>query len=124
MSVVRKVIILNKPLKLFGFTLGQGALLILTVLFLFWLSGHCPAGKLGNLPLSFWIPFAVGCSALVAVKATEIKPLQWWKNRLLWHTEFLPKVYVPGFEAAPRYPDESIIEAGDQSKKDVYVVEA
>jgi hypothetical protein len=124
MSVVRKVIILNQPLKLFGFTLIQLLLLSVTVIFILWLSGHCPPGKLGGIPLSFWVPFFIFCSALVFVKATEIKPLQWWRNRLLWHTEFLPKVYVPGFEASPRYPDESIIEPGDQSKDDMYVVEA
>lgn len=113
MSLVHKVIILNKPLKIRGFSFGQWAILAIAVSLGFFLAFKCPTDwKLGNLPLGVFVWVAIVGLAMVGVNAAEFKPMAWWRNLLLYKIlGTVPKAYYPHVEEENFiYPDPDVID--------------
>jgi hypothetical protein len=112
MSVVQKVVILNKPLKILEFTPFQWLVMGLAACVACLAFQKVPADlKLANVSLNIWVAILIICAAIVFVKATEIKPMQWWFNMIFYRLRFLPVKYMPHPETAPLYPDATIIDA-------------
>lgn len=122
MSQIHKVIILNKPLKIRGFTPIQWILLALSVALAFLVGTKVPGDwKLGNLPLGFILGMLIFCGALVYVKASEMKPFAWWRNLFLYRLGFLPRTYFPHIEEQTQiYPDPDVIDA-PKREEDGYI---
>ncbi len=122
MSQVHKVIILNKPLKIFDFTPFQLILLVAATVTALLVGTNIPKDwKVGNLPAGFLAGLLIFCAAIVGVKMSEVKPWIWWKNNLLYRLGMVPKVFIPRPEDPPHiYPDPSIIEA-KKASDDYYV---
>ena len=113
MSLVHKVIILNKPLKIRGFSFGQWAILAVSVSLAFFLAFKCPTDwKLGNLPLGVFVWVGIVGIAMVGVNAAEFKPFAWWRNLLLYKLLGIsPKNYFPHVEQETHiYPDPDVID--------------
>ncbi len=113
MSLVHKVIILNKPLKIRGFTFGQWAILVIAVGLGFLLAFKVPQDwKLGNLPLGLFVWVIIVGGAMVGVNAAEFKPFAWWRNLFLYKLMgTLPKAYYPHIEEQTQiYPDPDVID--------------
>ncbi|MBX9720161.1 MAG: hypothetical protein K2X81_02105 [Candidatus Obscuribacterales bacterium] len=113
MSLVHKVIILNKPLKIRGFSFGQWFVLAVAVALGFFFAFKVPQNwKLGNLPLGLfvWVIFVGG--AVAGVSAMEFKPFAWWRNLLLYKVfNALPRAYYPHVEEQNQvYPDPDVID--------------
>lgn len=123
MSLVHRVIILNQPLKIFGFAPLQLGLLVVWVIVGLVLAGRFPGEwKFHNVPIGVWFAIFWFCIALVAVKMSEVKPWSWWKNMLTYRLNLVPKTYIPKIEAAQPYPDGNIIELKKSTEK--FYVEA
>jgi len=122
MSLVHRVIILNKPLKIRGFTAIQWVILFLVGgiggLAIFNLVPK--ELKFGNFPANIAAVLLYGTLLMMVVTALEMKPLAWWKNNFLYRLKILPTVYLPHPESAVLYPDSSIIEPGSR-KEEFYV---
>jgi hypothetical protein len=113
MSVVHRVIILNKPLKLRGYTISQWVLLGLTLVSaLIVASWIPPTWKIGGLPVCFLVGLTVFCVGIVFVHAGQMKPPLWWMNQIYYRLNIYPKLYFPHREEGVPYPDPTIIEAG------------
>ena len=113
MSLVHKVIILNKPLKIRGFTVGQWIILAVSVGLGFLLAFKVPQDwKLGNLPVGLFVWVIIVGGAMVGVNAAEFKPFAWWRNVLLYKVlGTLPRAYFPHIEMQPQlYPDPDVID--------------
>lgn len=112
MSQIHKVIILNKPLKIRGFTPIQWILLTVSVALAFFVGTKIPQDwKLGNLPVGFIVGMGIFCGALVYVKASEMRPFAWWRNLFLYRLGFVPKLYFPHIEEQLQiYPDPTVID--------------
>jgi hypothetical protein len=116
MSVVRKVELLNVPYRFYGFTVVQLLLLFFAGLIGFHAAMNVPNVKVFNgLPLGFLVFMGIFCGAMVFVFANQIRPLQWWRNKLLYTLGIRPSMYVPCHEPAHIYPDANIIESKDAS---------
>ena len=119
MSVVQRVIILNKPFKIRGFTIWQWILLGSSLGVAFLIGTKIPHDwKLGNLPLGFIVGMLIFCTAMVFVGASQMKPFVWWRNKFLYTFGFVPVLYLPQREEGQEYPDSSIkepIKREDQS---------
>jgi hypothetical protein len=123
-SVVQKVIILNKPLKIFEFTPVQLVLLVISTITALIVGGKIPGTwKVGNLPAGFLAGLLIVCAAIVFVKATEIKPMQWWRNLLFYRLKLTPSRFVPHPEPAIPYPDTTIIDAPKKMTSEFFIVE-
>ena len=112
MSQIQRVIILNKPFKIRGYTIMQwlslGAGLALALL----VGTKIPHDmKLGNLPLGFVIGMLIFSTGIVLVHLCQVKPLAWWRNRLVYSLGIAPTVYLPKREEGQEYPDSSIKQA-------------
>lgn len=103
MSTVQKVIILNKPFKLFGFTIPQGLLVVASGLLGLLVGSNLPSFKIAGAPLLFWITFLSICSALIFVSASQMKPWIWWRNRILSVAGLTSKEILPKFQPAKVY---------------------
>jgi len=122
MSRVHRVIILNKPLKIRGFTLLQWCLMVLAAAAAFALGSWVPPNiKVGNISLGFWVGLLVFSVVLVLVNASEMKPSVWWKNNLLYRLRLIPTQYLPRPIQGMIYPDPTIIEA--RKRDDDYYVQ-
>jgi hypothetical protein len=113
MSLVHKVIILNKPLKIRGFTVGQWAILTIAVALGFFLAFKVPQDwKLGNLPVGLFLWVIIVGGAMVAVNAAEFKPFAWWRNLFLYKIfNTLPRAFYPNVEEQLQlYPDPDVID--------------
>ncbi|MBX9688583.1 MAG: hypothetical protein K2X27_17875 [Candidatus Obscuribacterales bacterium] len=115
MSLVHKVIILNKPLKIRGFTFGQWALLAISVALGFFLAFKVPQDvkvPFTNLPMGLiaWVVIVGG--AVAGVNAAEFKPFAWWRNLLLYKVfNAVPRAYFPHVEEQTQiYPDPDVID--------------
>lgn len=122
MSLVHKVIILNKPLKIRGFTVWQWILLAVSVAVAFIFGAKVPHDwKLGNLPLGFIVGLLIVCGAMVFVGASEMKPLAWWRNLFLYRLGLAPRVFFPHVEEQGHpYPDPDIIDQ-PRASEDNYI---
>lgn len=117
MSVVRKVELLNIPYRFYGFTIGQIIMLVIAVFLAIYVWTNMPNANVKvfqGLPLGFLVAMAIVCGAMVFVWANQIKPLQWWRNKLLYTLHLRPTLYVPVPQNAPIYPDANIIEGKTQ----------
>lgn len=111
MSQIHKVIILNKPLKIRGFTPIQWILLVVALGSAFLVGTKIPQSwKIGNLPAGFIVGLLIFCGAMVGVNASEMKPMRWWLNLFLYRLELVPKTYISHLEECEEYPDPSIEE--------------
>jgi hypothetical protein len=95
MAIVHKVIILNTPFKLFGFSFVQWIVLLLTALISCWAWFNTPPVKINGLPLGLFVFLAIFCTGIVFVHATLIKPRQWWLNRILYAARLVPLELMP-----------------------------
>ena len=123
MSLVHRVIILNKPLKIRGLSVKQWAFGALSILIAFGIATMFPKEwKLfDKYPTGITVGFLFFCASLVVINALDMKPLMWWKNVFLYRLKILPTQYMPHPEPPPSvYPDPSIIEA--QRKEDQFYV--
>ncbi len=111
MSVIQRVIILNKPFKLRGYTILQWVLLVGSLAIGFFVGSKVPGDwKLGNLPLGFILGLTIVCGALVFVSASQMKPGAWWRNTILYGLKIQPRMFLPHPEEGNIYPDPSIID--------------
>ena len=95
MAIVQKVIVLNKPFKVFGFTFVQLIILTGAALVGLWLGFIMPPVKINGIQLGIWVTIVFFCLAMVFVNASSIKPWQWWRNRLLSLSNLLPTEILP-----------------------------
>lgn len=121
MSRVHKVIILNKPFKIADFTISQILLFGLVIVVGLFTASQVPqAWKVGHLPANFLVGLGFVCLGLVGVKFTDLKPMVWWKNMVLYKLKLVPTQFIPKPEEAQIYPDPTIIEARKKSD-DFYI---
>jgi hypothetical protein len=123
LSQAHKVIILNKPLKIFDFTIIQLVLMFFSLIIAFAIASQVPKEwKWNGLPGSALVFIVIVCIMLALVKMSEVKPWAWWKNLLLYRLKAVPIVYMPKPEPAPIYPDPNIIEV--KKREDANYVDA
>ena len=118
MSVVYRVVILNKPFKIRGFTLLQWCVLVGTAALCFFVCSKFPSEwKLGNIPVGIWVGLAIFSAVIVFVTAAQMKPLVWWKNRIFFSLGLNSRCYLPHTESGPpEYPDPNVIEPSKQEQ--------
>jgi len=124
MSQIHKVIILNKPLKIFDFTPFQLILMFFSTITAFAVAGNVPSTwKLPNgLPVGFVLGLLIFCAAIVVVKMSEVKPWVWWRNMITYKLKLAPTSYLPKPEPGQLYPDPTIMDV--KKKSDQYYVES
>ncbi len=123
MSQVHKVIILNKPLKIFDFTPIQLIMHVIAIITGLILASNMPKEwKFNNVPAGVFVFVAVVGASIVLGKMSEVKPWLWWKNMVMYRLGLVPNLFVPKPEPAPLYPDPNIIES--KKKTEQYYVEA
>lgn len=111
MSVVQRVIILNKPFKIRGYTVMQWIILAVALALAFLIGSKIPHDwKLGNIPAGFLVGLLIFCGAIVFVSATQMRPMLWWKNVILYKLGIAPSLFLPHHEEGQPYPDPTIIE--------------
>ena len=116
MAIVHKVIILNKPFKLFGFSFLQLGVLVGTGLIGLWTWSIMPPAKINGLPLGFLVFMFIICGGMVFVHASLIQPWQWWRNRALYLANLLPTKILPQPQAPKVYIEENTKEKNKLSK--------
>jgi len=118
LSRVHKVIVLNKPFKIWDFTIRQLLMLVIAVAISVTLLSRVPQGwKIGNLPANILLAILFFCFCLPMVKFTDLKPMGWWKNIILYKCKLAPTEYIPRPEEAAIYPDPTIIEPKKRSEE-------
>ena len=76
MSISQRVVILNKPLKIYNYTIIQWIVLAGTLVLALLVGFHMPGNiKVANLPLGFWLGLTIFCLGIVFVHAVQMKPL-------------------------------------------------
>lgn len=109
MSLVHRVIKLNEPFKIRGYTVSQWILMGVSVAAAFFIGTKIPQDwKVGHLPVGFLVGLAIFCGAIVFISATQMRPMSWWKNALLYKLKLVPMVYLPHPEEGVIYPDPTI----------------
>lgn len=123
MSQIHKVILLNKPLKIFDFTPFQLILMFFSIVLAFVVGSNIPQNmKVGNLPAGFLAGMLILCGSIVVVKMSEVKPWAWWRNLILYRLNMVPTVFLPRPEPGQLYPDPTIIDVKKRSEE--YYVES
>jgi uncharacterized membrane protein required for colicin V production len=123
MSQIHRVILLNKPLKIFDFTPLQLILMFTATILSFVIGSNIPGNwKINGLPVGFLIGMTIFCAALAFVKMSEFKPWPWWRNRILYPLKLIPTEFLPHLEPAQLYPDPTIMDVKKAS--DDYYVDA
>jgi hypothetical protein len=118
LSRVHKVIVLNKPFKLWDFTISQLFILVVAIAISVTLLSRVPGNlKIGNLPANILSAILFFCFSLPLVKFTDLKPIAWWRNIILYKCKLAPTQYVPRPEEAVIYPDPTIIEPKKRSEE-------
>ena len=113
MSRIHKVIVLNKPFKLWDFTVRQLLMLVVSVAISVTILSKVPQNwKVFNgLPANIMGAIFFFCLCLPLVKFTDLKPMRWWKNAILYKLRSEPTVFIPHPDEPPHiYPDPSIVE--------------
>ncbi|MBX9877828.1 MAG: hypothetical protein K2Y22_05165 [Candidatus Obscuribacterales bacterium] len=127
MSVVHKVIVMNRPLKIRGFTLLQWTVMVVAIALAFYFGSQVAAWmpdlKIANVPLGAWVGIGILCGAAVFVAAPTMKPMVWWRNRLAFLLGIQPRQYMPKSEPAIVYLDASIVEPGKKTQETYIAVE-
>ncbi|HEY9868115.1 MAG TPA: hypothetical protein V6D08_02820 [Candidatus Obscuribacterales bacterium] len=120
----QRVIILNKPLKVFGFEPKQLLMLSVWVVSGLIIAGRFPGDwKFNNFPIGVWFFIAWMCLAVAVVMGTRLKPLAWWRNIVFYKLGMVPTVYVSRVESGPIYPDGNIIDEVKKNKE-TFLVQA
>jgi hypothetical protein len=107
MAIVHKVIVLNTPFRLFGYSFVQWVVLLFTALISCWAWFSCPPVKINGLPLGLFAFLAIFCTGIVFVHASLIKPWQWWLNRVLYAAQLLPTKIFPQPQPIKRYIEDN-----------------
>lgn len=111
MSYVQRVILLNKPMKVFGFEPKQLGLLTVWVISGLIFAGRFPGDwKFHNFPIGVWFFIIWMCAAVAVVMGTRLKPALWWRNIVLYKLGMAHTTYISHLEPAPNYPDGNIID--------------
>ena len=111
MSISQRVVILNKPLKIYNYTIIQWIVLAGTLVLALLVGFHMPGNiKVANLPLGFWLGLTIFCLGIVFVHAVQMKPFAWWRNQIFYHLDIYPKLVLPHVENGNIYPDATIVE--------------
>jgi hypothetical protein len=111
MSLVHRVVILNKPLKIRGFTVQQWIVMALAAAVSFAVGSFMPGNiKIANLPIGFIIGMIIFCGALFISQALQMKPLTWWRNMISYRLKLAPQTYLPHSEPGTIYPDPTVID--------------
>jgi hypothetical protein len=119
MSRIHRVIVLNKPLKIRGFTILQWVSLGLSIALGLWVSTtFIPKDwKIANAPAGVFIFVAIVGGIIALISALEIKPLIWWINNVTYRLGMMPIVYLPHGESATVYPDPTMIEINKEANE-------
>ncbi len=119
MSQVHRVLILNKPFKVYGLTIFQLALLAIALVLAIWVACFLIPNqwKMGNLPTGFVVGLLIFCAALVFSQAIQMKPVVWWFNMISYRAKLVPVLFMPHSEPATIYPDPTIIEASSKADR-------
>ena len=115
MAIVHKVIILNTPFRLFGYSFVQWIFLLGGAAAGVWVWFSMPNIKIHGLPLQFLENVPVGLIFFVGIisaggfiaHATLLKPWQWWLNRALYAAQMLPTEIFPKPQPAKTYFQET-----------------
>lgn len=94
MSSQHKVLILNKPFRIYGFTPPQMGCFVLSFVLALLAAKHLPAWQIAHIPLSFLCGLLLLSIGLTITQATNIRPLAWWRKRLEFAMKALP-MYLP-----------------------------
>ncbi len=116
-----QVINLKQPVKLFGFTIRQLIFLAIGIGLGFLSISKVPGDwKIGNLPVAlFAFIFCVSIS-IVAGFFTDLKPMAWWRNSILYRLGLKSTTYMPRPEARIPYPSSDIED--EYSPEDDYFI--
>lgn len=121
MSRIHRVVRLNKPLKIGGFTPWQWVLMVIALALAFLVGSKLPGDwKVGNLPAGFLVGLLIFCGALVYIQMSQMKPFAWWRNQVLYKLKLVPDQFLPRTYPGIEYPDSSIHD--DDRKVDEYYV--
>ena len=122
MSQVHRVILLNKPLKIRGYTVTQWLVLGSSVGLAFFVGLNMipKEWKVGNLPVSFLVGLVVFSVGPAFIFMTQHKPFCWWRNNLLYRLGLVPQEYLPHPEPGHLFPDPSNVDASSVDN-DYYV---
>jgi uncharacterized membrane protein AbrB (regulator of aidB expression) len=122
MSVVQRVIVLNKPFKIRGYTIVQWLILGVAAVAALFLASKMPQNwKINGAPAGVFVFVIVLGAGIAYVSATQMKPPAWWRNKILYGLRIVPHVYLPNREEAQVYPDPTIIERGKREDQGYYV---
>ncbi len=113
MSRLHRVIILNKPLKIRGFTVIQWISLGLSVALGLWASTSLvpKEWKVANAPAGVFVFVGIVGGIVALISALEMKPLVWWTNQAAYRLKLKPVTFLPHTEQPSAvYPDPTIIE--------------
>src|SRR5262249_45101386 len=96
MSLVHRVVILNKPLKIRGLTISQWVLMTIALGVAIGAGSIIPSNwKLGNLPAGFIVGLLIFCAALLFTQAMQMKPMTWWRNMIAYRLKLVPMTFLP-----------------------------
>lgn len=113
MSVVHRVIVLNKPFKIRGYTIMQWLVLGVCAVLALFLATKCPQNwKFNGAPVGVFVFVIVLGAGIAYVSATQMKPGAWWRNKFLYTLGVCPTIFLPKREEAVIYPDPTIIDHG------------
>ena len=122
MSQLQRVIPLNKPFKLRGYTIGQWLILGLSLAVAMLVGSKVPGDwKLDKIPVGFLVGLLIFCLAIVFVSATQMHPLIWWRNQLLYKLGLAPRLVLPSRDPPLPYIDATIVEVSKKGDDQPYV---
>lgn len=111
MSQVHRVIILNRPMKIRGYTPFQWILMVASAAGAFAVLSWFPKEwKVQNLPVGFLVGLCVFCVALVFIHASQLKTFIWWRNVIFYALGVLPRVFLPHSEPSVTYLEPDKVE--------------
>jgi hypothetical protein len=122
MSRIHRVIVLNKPLKIRGFTVLQWVTLGLSIALGLWVSTAVvpKEWKIANAPAGVFIFVGIVGGIIALISALEMKPLIWWVNHVTYRLGIMPLSYLPNKESSTTmYPDPTINEI-DKAANEFY----
>ncbi len=125
MSVVQRVIVLNKPFKIRGYTILQWLILGVSAVVALLLATKLPSDwKVNGAPAGVFVFVAVLGAGIAYVSATQMKPPAWWRNKIFYALHLVPSVYLPTREEAQLYPDPTIIERPKREDQGYITIES
>lgn len=96
-------------------------MLVVSICISLYILSNVPQGlKVGNLPANILCAIVFFCVCLPAVKFTDLKPVAWWRNVLIYKLKLAPSTFIPKPEAGRIYPDPTIQEP--KKKSDAYYI--